>query len=134
MRRGIWWIHFCLWEQVDISTMLEEAVQYVKFLQIQIKVFPSLFFQWSFLVRELGNLVISVFYYPTAFKLWWIMDVCSHCLQWDEHWSGLENRLNSQIIIVFIHYSSMHAAAPFNFMVRKDIFIHKHNTYILGKL
>lgn len=28
-----------LWElQVDISTMLEEAVQYVKFLQLQIKV------------------------------------------------------------------------------------------------
>ena len=34
----LWLISIALLWKVDISTMLEEAVQYVKFLQLQIKV------------------------------------------------------------------------------------------------
>jgi hypothetical protein len=46
--------------QVDISTMLEEAVHYVKFLQLQIKVLAkgnlSLYTYW-----KISNLYIYIF-------------------------------------------------------------------------
>lgn len=39
--------------KVDISTMLEEAVQYVKFLQLQIKVWTNSEFKWNFFKNRL---------------------------------------------------------------------------------
>lgn len=83
--------------QVDISTMLEEAVQYVKFLQLQIKVATREALNFQLNVKKKSQYytyakTITDNFVPymnlTASKLWWFVDVLSDCLQWNEHWTG----------------------------------------------
>lgn len=82
---------------MDISTMLEEAVQYVKFLQLQIKVATQEAFNFQLNAKKKGQYytyakTITDNFLPymnlTASKLWWFVDVLSDCLQWNEHWTG----------------------------------------------
>lgn len=65
-------------EQVDISTMLEEAVHYVKFLQLQIKASRTNTFG---LKIDRTKFVLSA---NAAPELGWTVDVCSYSLQWSQ--------------------------------------------------
>lgn len=89
--------------QVDISTMLEEAVTYVKFLQLQIKVREKSKLKKEKIIkfnifaievaRESFFLImvwIHLIYY-VAFELRRPLDVCSSCLQWNGYWIHPEN-------------------------------------------
>jgi hypothetical protein len=65
--------------QVDISTMLEEAVQYVKFLQLQIKVGPLKILVPVLLVPSLpnaSNTAHAIFSLLAAAEFGRYVDVC----------------------------------------------------------
>lgn len=88
--------------------MLEEAVNYVKFLQLQIKVRTK----WNFVDLKIYfqtqiYFILDVLISPGA-KFWWPLDVCAHCLQWNGHRTWSEAEYSKMMIrITVVPFSSV---------------------------
>ena len=118
---------FCVL-QVDLSTMLEEAVSYVKFLQHQIKVIWKLelfriweWFWYSYVI--LTEIRVNV----AALDLGWLVYVCSACIHWYGYWTWCTAQLLALLIFNFFDGFVVCLFIKFVHFVKENIGLSKFN-------